>query len=144
MSSACAESQVVTVHIAKPLATVAAFLAEPLNMNLWASGLGHSLREENGEWLADGPEGPVRIRFSPANAFGIADHWVEVAAGVEVYVPLRAIAHADAHVEETDVQLTLLRLPGMSDTKFAEDADWIRRDLATLKALLEKESLEKP
>lgn len=134
MSSAKAESQVVIVHVAKPLAAVAAFLAEPLNMNDWASGLGLSLREENGQWLANGPEGPVKIRFSPPNAFGIADHWVEVAADIVVYVPLRAIAHG----EGTDVQLTLLRLPGMSDAKFAEDADWIRRDLEALKNLLEK------
>lgn len=129
-----AASQVITVHIAKPLATVAAYLAEPLNMNDWASGLGHSLRQENGKWLANGPEGQVRIRFSPPNAFGIADHWVEVAPDVVVYVPLRAIGHG----EGADVQLTLLRLPGMSDAKFAEDADWIRRDLDALKELLER------
>ena len=134
MSAACAESQVVTVHIAKPLAMVAAFLADPLNMNDWASGLGHSLRQEKGVWLADGPEGPVQIRFSAPNAFGVADHWVEVAPGVVVYVPLRAIAHGAG----TDVQLTLLRLPDMSDEQYAHDADWIRRDLAALKELLEK------
>lgn len=134
MTSAKTQSQVVSAHIAKPLATVAAYLAEPMNMNDWASGLGLSLRKENGVWLANGPEGPVRIRFSPPNAFGIADHWVEVTPDVVVYVPLRAIAHG----EGTDVQLTLLRLPDMSDAKFAEDADWIRRDLETLKNLLEK------
>jgi hypothetical protein len=127
-------SQVITVHIAKPAAAVAAYLAEPLNMNDWASGLGLSLRQENGQWLANGPEGPVRIRFSPPNNFGIADHWVELAKDVVVYVPLRAIAHD----EGTEVQLTLLRLPGMSDTRFAEDAEWIARDLAALKTLLEK------
>lgn len=132
--SAKTQSQVVSVHIAKPLATVAAYLAEPMNMNDWASGLGLSLREESGVWLANGPEGTVRIRFSPSNDFGIADHWVEVTPGVVVYIPLRAIAHG----EGTDVQLTLLRLPDMSDEKFAEDADWIRRDLEALKNLLEK------
>ena len=126
-------SQVVTVQIARPLAQVAGFLADPLNMNHWASGLGHSLRHENGRWQADGPEGPVFIRFSPRNEFGVADHWVELAEGLEVYVPLRAIALGDA----CEVQLTLLRLPDMSDEKFAADADWIRRDLASLKALLE-------
>lgn len=132
--SAKTQSQVVTIHIAKPLATVAAYLAEPMNMNDWASGLGLSLRKENGVWLANGPEGPVRIRFSPPNDFGIADHWVEVAPGVVVYIPLRAIAHG----EGTDVQLTLLRLPDMSDAKFAEDAQWISRDLEALKDLLER------
>lgn len=133
-------SQVLSVHIARAYEAVANYLADPLNMNQWASGLGHSLRHENGEWLADGPEGPVRIRFSPANAFGIADHWVEVATGVVVYIPLRVIAHGARGVPEEgcDVQLTLLRLPDMSDAQYARDADWIRRDLATLKALLEK------
>ncbi len=134
MASTNPEAQVITVNIAKPLASVAAYLAEPLNMNDWASGLGLSLRQENGLWLANGPEGPLRIHFSPPNAFGIADHWVEVAPGVVVYVPLRVIAHGDG----SEVQLTLLRQPGMSDAKFAEDADWIRRDLDALKHLLEK------
>jgi hypothetical protein len=129
-------SQVLSVHIERPLADVAAFLADPMNMNLWASGLGHSLRQEQGEWWADGPEGPVRIRFSPRNDFGVADHWVTLAPGVEVYIPLRAIAHGAG----SEVQLTLLRQPSMSDERYAADADWIRRDLATLKALLEKAS----
>lgn len=127
-------SQVLSVYIARPLADVAGFLAEPLNMNAWASGLGHSLRQEDGEWLANGPEGPVRIRFSPRNDFGVADHWVRVAPGVEVYIPLRVIAHGDG----CEVQLTLQRQPSMSDAQYAADADWVRRDLAALKALLEK------
>lgn len=125
--------QVIHVAIARPFSTVATFLAAALNMNHWASGLGHSLRQESGEWRADGPEGPVRIRFSPPNAFGIADHWVEVTPGVELYIPLRAIANG----EGCEVQLTLFRPPGMSDGKFAEDAAWVKRDLETLKTLLE-------
>jgi hypothetical protein len=32
----------------------------------WASGLAQSeLRQCENEWLADGPEGPIRIRFKP-------------------------------------------------------------------------------
>ena len=33
--------------------------------------------------------------------------------------------------------LTLFRGPGMTDETFARDADWVRRDLAALKRLLE-------
>lgn len=130
-----AESQVLSVYVERPLALVTAFLANPLNMNHWARGLGHSLHQEGGEWRAAGPGGPVRVRFSPRNDFAIADHWVEVAPGVEVYVPLRAIAHGDG----CDVQLVLLRLPDMSDDEYARDADLMRLDLTMLKSVLEKQ-----
>lgn len=66
---------------------VAAVLADPLSMSQWASCFGHSLLQEKAGWLTDDPEAPVGIRFSPPNAFGIANHWVEVMPGLEVYVP---------------------------------------------------------
>lgn len=126
-------AQVISTHIDRPLEAVAEFLADPFTMNHWASGLGRSLRQDNGRWRAEGPAGPVFVRFSPPNAFGVADHWVEIADGVEVYVPLRVMAHGWG----CDVQLTLQRPPGMSDEQYAADADWVGRDLAILKALLE-------
>ncbi|WP_225308522.1 hypothetical protein [Hypericibacter terrae] len=56
-----------------------------------------------------------------------------VAPGVEILIPLRVVANGSG----SEVALTLFRLPGMSDEKFAADADWVRRDLERLKALLE-------
>jgi hypothetical protein len=53
---------------------------------------------------------------------------------VEIYVPLRVVANGDAGSE---VLLTLFRRPGMSDEKFAADAEWVLSDLRKLKALLE-------
>src|SRR3546814_7843436 len=45
----------------------------------WASGLTESdLRQDGDDWFADGPEGPVRIRFTGHNDFGIMDHFVDV------------------------------------------------------------------
>lgn len=147
------QSQVISCRIDRPLSVVAEFLADPLNMNHWAAGMGHSLRQDGGGWQAQGPDGPLCIRFSPPNAFGIADHWVTLpgrngAADTVVYVPLRVIAHeaSDAHGTEksgteksvSEVQFTLLPLPGMSDADFARDAALVRRDLETLKAFLEK------
>jgi hypothetical protein len=35
--------------------------------------------------------------------------------------------------------LTLFRVPGMNDEKFAADAQWVMRDLNRLKDLLEAE-----
>lgn len=59
------------------------------------------------------------------------DHYVQ-AGGPEIYIPLRIIQNGDG----ADVQFTLFRQPGMSDAKFAADAEWVERDLLALKALV--------
>ncbi|SAL10170.1 hypothetical protein AWB71_00146 [Caballeronia peredens] len=97
----------------------------------WASGLAQSTLEDCGDhWRARGPEGEVTIRFTGHNAFGVMDHRVYLSNGDEVYVPLRVFQNGAG----AEVALTLFRQPGMSDEKFAADADWVRRDLATLAA----------
>ncbi len=126
-------SQTLSIGIARPWTEVAAYLAEPSHFNAWASGLGGSLHQANGRWLGQGPAGPIALRFSPPNAFGIADHWVEVAPGVELYVPLRTLANADG----AEVALTLFRQASMTDADWARDIAWVAKDLATLKRLLE-------
>jgi hypothetical protein len=112
------------------------FLHRPENFPLWASGLASGLRPApgSGDWLAAGPEGEVRIRFSPRNDHGVADHWVFLPAGQVVFVPLRVIANGSG----SEVTLTLFRLAEMTDEIFARDADWVRRDLARLKDVLER------
>jgi hypothetical protein len=132
-------SRVVTVSIDRPVADVAAFLADPRNFPRWASGLAGGLtlasasRGDQDEWLTETPQGRVKVRFSPANAFGVADHWVHLPDATIIYVPLRAIANGDG----ADVSLTLFQYPGMDEARFALDADWVERDLAALKRLLE-------
>jgi len=54
--------------------------------------------------------------------------------GSVIYVPLRVISNGDG----AEVLLTLFRQPGMSDAKFAADAEWIGRDLRALKTLIEQ------
>lgn len=96
----------------------------------WASGLAESdLRQEGGKWLADGPEGPISIRFTPHNDYGVMDHFVDTGDGKEIHVPLRVIQNG----EGAEVMLTLFRQPGMDDEMFARDAKWITRDLRALK-----------
>ena len=89
-------------------------------------------REGRRRWRAAGPEGTVRIRFTDHNPFGVMDHYVDTGDGPEVYVPMRVIANGDG----AEVLLTLFRQPGMSDAKLAADAEWVRRDLLALRALL--------
>jgi hypothetical protein len=109
------------------------FVSVPENFPLWASGLGNTLKKVNGEWIAETQQGQVRIRFSQRNGFGILDHWVSPEPGQEIYIPMRVIANGSG----SELVFTLFRLPGMSDQRFAADAEWVMRDLAALKDLLE-------
>ena len=74
------------------------------------------------------------VRFTSHNPFGVMDHWVDLPTGQTVYVPLRVIPNRDG----CDVQLTLFRQPAMSDVDLARDVAWVERDLAALKALIER------
>lgn len=97
----------------------------------WATGLADSeLRPDGEHWTAEGPEGPVRIRFTPHNDHGVMDHVVETPTG-DVHVPLRIVANGRG----AEVMLTLFRQPGTTDERFAADAKWINRDLSRLKSL---------
>lgn len=127
------DCRTLSISIQKSWTEVAAYLADPAHFNAWASGLGGSLHEADGRWQGQGPAGPIVLRFSPPNTFGIADHWVELTPGVEVYVPLRTVANADG----AEVSLTLFRQADMSEADWARDIAWVEQDLATLKRLLE-------
>jgi hypothetical protein len=109
------------------------FLCVPENFPRWASGLGKSLKRVDGEWIAETPDGPVNVRFTERNEFGILDHWVSPKPGLQIYIPLRVIANGSG----CELLFTLFRLPGVTDEQFAKDADWVMRDLTTLKNLLE-------
>ncbi|WP_157215937.1 polyketide cyclase [Flavisphingomonas formosensis] len=101
----------------------------------WASGLAQSeLREADGYWLADGAEGPVRIRFTPHNDYGVMDHFIETDDGQAIHVPLRVVQNGDG----AEVMLTLFRQPGMDEERFSADIKWVNRDLKALKALIER------
>jgi hypothetical protein len=100
----------------------------------WASGLSSSQLKADGDaWITEGPVGPIRIRFTGHNDFGIMDHYVTTAAGTDFYIPLRVVQNGPG----AEVMLTLFRLPGVSDKRFEADVDWVRRDLKALKDLIE-------
>jgi hypothetical protein len=99
----------------------------------WASGLTQSDLVPDGDaWLADGPEGPIRVHFTPHNPYGVMDHSVASGEGRVIHIPLRVIQNGDG----SEVMLTLFRQPGTSDEQFSADAKWIVRDLRALKELV--------
>jgi hypothetical protein len=123
----------VSVSIARPLEEVYAFVSNPENLPSWATGLAGTIRKVDGEWIADAPMGKVKIRFVPQNAFGVLDHDVALESGATVHVPMRVIPNGTG----SEVMFTVVREPGVSDERFAEDARWVERDLNALKRRLE-------
>jgi len=109
------------------------FLSAPQNFPKWASGLAGSLRKVGGEWIAETPEGRAVVRFSERNRYGVLDHAVTLQRGTTIYIPLRVVPAG----EGCELVLTLFRRPGMSDEKFAADAEWVLRDLGEAKRILE-------
>ena len=132
------ETRLLSVTIACDAGSAYEFLHQPANFAQWASGLAGSLKQVNGQWIADTPEGALKVRFSPRNDRGVLDHWVTLPATAghaarEIHIPLRVTAVETG----CELCLTLFRLPDMTDEKFQADADWVMRDLNTAKRLLE-------
>ncbi|HEV7309176.1 SRPBCC family protein [Ensifer sp.] len=127
------ETKIIHITIARDWREVYAFMAAHEKMPLWASGLSSGLTRDGDEWLAAGPLGNARVRFAPQNDFGVVDHVVELEDGTVVHNALRVVPNGDG----AEVMFTLLRQPGMSDAQFAGDINWVAKDLATLKALME-------
>jgi hypothetical protein len=119
------ESTTITVRMARPWQDVYDFTSVPENFPRWASGAAKSLQRVNGEWIAEAPAGPVKLRFTERNSYGILDHHVVIRPGVEIYIPMRVIANGTG----SEVPFTFVRLPDMTDETFRRDAEWVERDL---------------
>jgi hypothetical protein len=124
----------ISVSIDRPPEEVYTFVSNPENTPKWATGLGGSIKQINGEWIADSPMGRIKLKFAEENKFGILDHEVVLGSGERINNPMRVIANGNG----SEIFFTLIRQPDMSDEKFAEDAQWVEKDLRNLKGLLEK------
>ena len=101
-------SRTLAVRIERPWQVAYDFLAEPRNFPRWASGLCSAIEPLDADhWLAQTPQGPLRVRFSPRNPFGVLDHDVLPEDAPPIHIPLRLIANGDG----CELQLTLLRQP---------------------------------
>jgi hypothetical protein len=112
------------------------FVSKPENLPKWAKMFCRSIKKSNGGWIVETPQGPVNVRFSKRNDFGVLDHYVSSAPGVEVFVPMRVVPNGSG----SEVLLTLFQPAGMSGERFAEDIRWVEQDLHHLKSIMEGQS----
>ena len=129
-------SQHIGVSINRPPSEVYRFASDPRNLPRWASGLGGSISNVDGDWVAESPMGAIRIRFADENALGVLDHDVTLPSGETFYNPMRVFSNGDG----SELVFTLYRQPDVTDEAFGDDARTITRDLAVLKALMEDQA----
>ncbi len=124
----------ISVSINRSAADVYGYASNGANLPKWASGLSGGTIEKSGEsWIAESPMGKVTITFAPTNTFGVLDHDVMLPTGETFYNPMRVMPNGDG----CECMFTLYRQPGVTDEAFNTDAETIRKDLETLKKIIE-------
>ena len=128
-------SEVIKISIDRPYPEVYDFVATPMNFTKWAENHDSRMEAIGGTRLVVLPGGKHVIRFTRPNEFGVLDYQVfdRGQAGGPV-TPVRLIANGDG----CEVVMIWFQRPGISDTRFASELEWVASDLQRLKALLEQ------
>jgi hypothetical protein len=129
------KSRHVSISINHPADEVYEFASNPENLPKWAAGISGSVKNVNGDWIAESPMGKVKVKFADKNRFGILDHDVTLPSGETFYNPMRVFPNKDG----SELIFTLYQRPRMSDKDFRNDEEQIKADLEKLKAMIEKE-----
>ena len=128
------KSVTLSIFIKRSPQVVYEFVSNAENLPKWAKMFCISVTRADDDWTVETPQGPVRLKFSESNTFGVLDHYVTVSPGVEVYVPMRVVQNGQG----SEVLFTLFQHADMPDEKFADDMRWVNQDLRSLKKVLEE------
>jgi len=126
-------SHTITCSINCPPSVVYRFASNPENLPKWVQSFCFSVKSDCDGWQMETSTGWVGICFVPYNEFGILDHIVQLPDGKSILNPMRVVANGDG----CEVMFTLFQLPEMDDEQFARDAEMVKADLKTLKAVME-------
>jgi hypothetical protein len=127
-------SKHVSVSINRSASDVYDFASNPENLPQLAAGLGGSIKNIKGDWIAESPMGTVKVQFVDRNEFGILDHHVTLPSGETVYNPMRVFPNHDG----SELVFTVYQRPGVTAEMFADDSRAVTKDLETLKTMLEQ------
>ena len=131
------KTSVISVFIDRPYSKVYQFLADPSNLTRWMPSLGPVLRHVSGdEWIAERPHwptGPLLLRFTPPNPYGVLDCAVSVVGGATNTTPIRLVPNGRG----CEIVYLIRQYPGVTDPAFNSEEEWLRSDLMTVKTMLE-------
>lgn len=122
------------VQISREPAVVYAYVTDLNNLPRWAATFCRSIRREGEQWVMETSLGMMAIRLAPENDLGVLDHYLTLPGGETLSVPMRVVANGSG----SEVIFTLFRLPGVREEEYAADAALVRKDLDSLKVLLEQ------
>lgn len=131
------EALVVSQPVAVAAPTVYDFAHRMQNLPLWASGLATGIEQRDGQWFTDSPMGKVQVAMAPANPYGVLDHDVTLPDGTTVHNAFRVTPCGD---KASLLSFVVLRLEGVGQADFDADVAQVRKDLATLQQLLERQA----
>ncbi|WP_427999948.1 SRPBCC family protein [Acidovorax sp.] len=131
------ETLVVSQPVAVAAPTVYDFAHRMQNLPLWASGLATGIEQRDGQWYTDSPMGKVQVAMAPANPYGVLDHDVTLPDGTTVHNAFRVTPCGD---KASLLSFVVLRLAGVGQADFDADVAHVRKDLATLQQLLERQA----
>jgi quinol monooxygenase YgiN len=98
----------------------------------WAVRFCQSLRREGERWLVTSPQGNVVFRLEPDPDHHIVWHCADTGTG-ELRMPMHVVPHGPGAL----LLFTIQCPPGVHETAFAEQCDWVDEELGRLKALLD-------
>ncbi|EJE50387.1 Polyketide cyclase / dehydrase and lipid transport [Acidovorax sp. CF316] len=131
------EARVVSQSVAVAANTVYDFAHRMENLPLWASGLATGIEQRDGQWFTDSPMGKVRVDMAPHNPFGVLDHDVTLPDGTTVHNAFR-VTPCGGH--GSLLSFVVLRFEGVGQANFEADVAHVRKDLAALQQLLERQA----
>ncbi len=131
------ETLVVSQPVAVAAPTVYDFAHRMQNLPLWASGLATGIEQRDGQWFTDSPMGKVQVAMAPANPYGVLDHDVTLPDGTTVHNAFRVTPCGD---KASLLSFVVLRSEGVGQADFDADVAHVRKDLATLQQLLERQA----
>jgi len=128
-------SRTLSISINRDPKIVYEFVFSLNNLPKWASMAFQSIKQQNGEWIVETPQGSAKVSLTERNRFGVLDHYVKTSAGIEVFVPMRVVPNGLG----SEVIFTLFQTADMSDERFTEDIRMVEQDLKHLKSIIEEE-----
>jgi hypothetical protein len=129
------KSRTMSISINRDPKIVYEFVSNLQNLPKWASMAFRSIKQENGEWIVETPQGSAKVSLTERNQFGVLDHYVKISAGIQVFVPMRVVHNCDG----SEVIFTIFQTVDMTDERFIEDIKMVEQDLNNLKKIIEEE-----
>ncbi len=124
----------ISISINRPASEVYRFISKPENFPKWVAFVTSISKKGGDVWIGKTDVGDVRIIFTPANEFGIADYWLAITNGVAVNNPIRVVENN----KNCEVISTLFLMPGRSEDDLKKDTQSVLRDLRKLKDIMER------